>query len=560
MRFRHQLMPVDGECQVRPGFGPTVRIWRGPGPDLLTIWPPGIIGQPAETGRNGERQPARKQPQFMTAGHTNGARRSADKSGLSYWMGRVLKEVARAQAKDSVRTIHDLRVALRRCRSMAAGLAELDPDPGWPQMKKASGRLFDRLGELRDVHVMRGWLEKLAPADDPVRAALGPWLAEAERSAEGRARHALGNFQAKPWKKWMRTLPGRSRRIPPDGLVFQQMVLAGYQEALELHHEAMRRRSREAWHRLRIGVKRFRYSVENFLPDHHARWAGDLKRMQDLLGEVHDLDMLSSSLRHAKGALTLDASHRWRARIAEERAKRLAAYKSLATGHDSLWKQWRDGLPQGKQLDTSAIAWFRAWAGFRDSDWNQRRRLVTLALQLFDGLAGARVSEVFQDGRNRRILYVAALTLNVGRSESDRGHHKKSYRMIRTLRPPMGWAARDLLWTALVARYHRGAEPREGHAGFSALPPADRKAVAWLAATLRLADALASRRPQPVTSVAVESSGAIHIWAEGWAKDSSPEVAEGKKHLMEVVSHRPVMIHAAPASKLPARLASSASA
>lgn len=492
----------------------------------------------------------------MTEGHTTKAGRSADKSGLSHWMGRVLREVARAQKKDSARTIHELRVALRRCRSMAASLAELDPDPGWQQMKKASGRLFDCLGQLRDVHVMRDWLEKLAPAKDPVRAALAEWLGQAERAAETRARHALRNFRDKPWKKWMRTLPARSRRIPPDGLVFQQMALGSYQEAFDLHQAAVRRRSREAWHRLRIGVKRFRYSVENFLPEHHAQWGADLKRMQDLLGAVHDLDVFGSSLRNAKAALTPEARESWRSRIAEERAPRLVAYKQLASGTDSLWKQWREGLPHGKQLDTSAIAWFRAWAGFRDPDWNQRRRLVTLALQLFDGMAGARVSEVFQDGRNRRILYVAALTLNVGRSERHRGHHKKSYRMIRTLRPPFGWTSRDLLWTALVARYHRGAEPRDGHSGFSGLPLADRKAVTWLAATLRLADALSSCRPHPVTSVQVESSGAIHIWAEGWVMDSSAEAVEGKKHLMEVVSHRPVVIHATAARKQPARLAS----
>ena len=46
------------------------------------------------------------------------------------------------------------------------------------------------------------------------------------------------------------------------------------------------------FHRLRITIKRFRYIVENFLPLQHAAWSDDLKHIQDLLGDVHDLDVL----------------------------------------------------------------------------------------------------------------------------------------------------------------------------------------------------------------------------------------------------------------------------
>jgi len=83
-------------------------------------------------------------------------------TGLRYWMLRVLEECEHVSADFGPDPVHDLRVSLRRCRSLADGLMALDPDPDWKAMKKAGKRLFQRLGALRDVHVMMEWVEKLA--------------------------------------------------------------------------------------------------------------------------------------------------------------------------------------------------------------------------------------------------------------------------------------------------------------------------------------------------------------------------------------------------------------
>jgi exopolyphosphatase/guanosine-5'-triphosphate,3'-diphosphate pyrophosphatase len=471
-------------------------------------------------------------------------------------MSRVLTEGERVQNKQSPGAVHDLRVALRRCRSMADGLMELDGHPGWVRMKKIGGRLFDSLGTLRDVQVMLGWLEKLAGKNDSVRAALAAKLSHEERAAAEEAQQALKHFDRKQWKKWMRILPARARCVPLGGLALQHLALLRYQEAHELHRHALKRRSRVAWHELRLGVKRFRYCVENFLPARHAAWGDDLKRAQDLLGEVHDLDVLQDSLRHAGAALTAEARGHWREVIGAERSQRLEEYKRHVSGRDSWWSMWRAGLPDGRDLENAALAWFRAWAGFRDEDGAQRQRVVRLSLQLFDGCGAAAVNDVFKDARNRRLLQAAAVMQNAGRVEGVKGHHKRSYRMIRELPPPIGWTAGDMQRVALVARYHRGAEPREKHEGFAALAPAERTAVLWLAGTLRLADGLVACGPGPVTSVRVESSGAIHIWADGWkTDDSSTELLEAKKHLLEMVSRRPVMLHAEAPAKALARAA-----
>jgi len=70
------------------------------------------------------------------------ARTAEKKSGLAYWAQRVLEECDKAAQDFAPDPVHDLRVAIRRCRSMADGFMSVDPDPAWKQMKKLAKPLF----------------------------------------------------------------------------------------------------------------------------------------------------------------------------------------------------------------------------------------------------------------------------------------------------------------------------------------------------------------------------------------------------------------------------------
>src|ERR1700757_5416259 len=89
-------------------------------------------------------------------------------TGLRYWMLRVLEECDNAAADFRADPVHDLRVSLRRCRSLADGMIAMDPNREWKAMKKAGKALFQRLGDLRDVQIMMEWIEKLNLALNPV--------------------------------------------------------------------------------------------------------------------------------------------------------------------------------------------------------------------------------------------------------------------------------------------------------------------------------------------------------------------------------------------------------
>ena len=103
--------------------------------------------------------------------------------------------------------------------------------------------------------------------------------------------------------------------------MFKHLALERWTAARELHIRALRNRSQVAFHTLRIGIKRFRYIVENFLPVEHKAWSNDLKHMQDLLGEVHDLDVLWATALACHVFPDEASRQSWHARIVEERTR-----------------------------------------------------------------------------------------------------------------------------------------------------------------------------------------------------------------------------------------------
>ena len=514
-------------------------------------------------------------------------------------MIRVLQECDTVSADFSPDPVHDLRVALRRCRSMADGMMAMDPDRNWKAMKKAGRQLFQRLGALRDTQVMMEWVERLFMREISRSAAQGTSTAEGEvagtsqfqphagapsppdasqallRILRGQeiehkreARAALEEFDRKQWRQWSKSLPQRAARIRPGSAVFKHLALERWTTARELHRVALRNRSQMAWHTLRIGIKRFRYIVENFLPAEHQAWSNDLKHLQDLLGEVHDLDVLWG-MAQSQNVFPDDLSRTtWDERITQERTKRIDEYRQKTVGKDSLWSVWRADLPQGKQIQEIATRRMKLWAKVLDPDFRHSERVARLALQLYDGLYAA---GMFKDpfagndrGANlRSSLYVAALLHDIGKSEGEKGHHKQSQELIQKHGTPLGWNPEDMRRASLVTRFHEGVLPQRGHKALRELLPEEQKAVIRLSAILRLANALDSGHDGQIRRVKVENiavpdrrtngfrskpvplgkNEALVIAAEGYAdRTSTAQAVAAERYLLETIIRRPVIV------------------
>ncbi len=488
------------------------------------------------------------------------------KLGLRTWMERVLVECDRAAAGFEADPVHDLRVALRRCRSLADGMIAIDPDSSWKEMKKAGKKLFQALGELRDMQVMQEWIEKLsdpgnssAPSD-PAAMKLLDYVHARETACKQVAFKALNEFDRKRWRQWARLLPQRASRVRPGSVVYLHLALEKWTAAYDLHKHALRTRSRVGLHELRIGIKRFRYTVENFLPRQNALWGDDLKELQDLLGDVHDLDVLwATAVQSDVNAFSdLESRNRWREKLNLVRAKRIDRYRAKMVGKQSLWQVWRAELPSGPQLRAAAMSRLRTWAGYLDPDFLRSQRVAQLALLLYDGLknAGLLATDVSTSAEHdwRAVLQAAALMHGVGKAKGAEKHQKASYRMIRGMARPLGWSPRELELAAVVARYHRGALPHPRGKAMQLLELPDRPIAMELAGILRLANAL-DVRPAGGGSLRSAFSGprlevglldrSVVLRVAGYsALDRSAEQVAAARHLLETVLRRPVLVRA----------------
>ncbi len=507
-------------------------------------------------------------------------------------MERVLEECDNAAADFRPDPVHDLRVALRRCRSLADGMIAMDPDRNWKAMKKSGKKLFQSLGALRDVQIMMEWIDRLEFA--PVPGTPPPAVPQAQpelanlpeisehsevealleilRSRESEHKHearaALDEFDRKQWRQWSRMLPARAARIRPGSAVFKHLALERWTAARQLHTRAMRTQSQITLHTLRIGIKRFRYIVENFLPQEHQAWGKDLKHLQDLLGEVHDLDVLWATAVEA-GIFNKEAARQvWHEKIVAERTKRVDEYRSLTNGPESLWNIWRAGLPRGAEIQKIATQRMKLWAKALDPDFAHSERVAKLALQLHDGLEACGITRPSSNGESARAdarasLYLGALLHDVGKAKGNRGHQKRSMELIKAHGTPLGWKAEIMRRAALVARFHDGALPARNHKVLRDLLSDEQKTVIRLSAILRLANALDVTHDGHVRSVKLENvelptqringfrrrpagvrkNEALAIAAEGYRDGTATARAvAAERYLLETVLKRPILV------------------
>lgn len=235
---------------------------------------------------------------------------------------------ARLETHADERALHDFRVALRRLRSTLRAYRGCIKQWVPRRLMRKARALARATNSARDSEVQAGWLRTIAARIRPHERPGYQWLV---RILDARVRTAYQDMRASDVPGHFRKFDARLRRSlirdadkagnPPfEPVLFQRIHEAGAE--LETHLQRVRSPADEAEaHQARIAAKRLRYLLEpvtDCLP-HGTTAVEELKQLQDLLGEIHDMQVMENVLIHlvqiavAEQAkqlmeLTLDAS------------------------------------------------------------------------------------------------------------------------------------------------------------------------------------------------------------------------------------------------------------
>lgn len=108
-----------------------------------------------------------------------------------------------------------------------------------------------------------------------------------------------------------------------------------------------------------------------------------------------------------------------------------------------------------------------------------------LALQIFDQTASLHRLSAF----DRELLEYASLLHDIGYHVSYEKHHRHAYYLIKNV-SMNGFTEEEVEIMALIARYHRRSMPKKSQPEWAVLPKSLRYRIEWLAAIVRIADAL----------------------------------------------------------------------
>lgn len=258
-------------------------------------------------------------------------------------LGLALLEEARAalprvlDARDA-EGLHDLRVALRRLRSLLRTYRD-HLDAAVPNKRLRRLRtLAHATNAARDLEVTVAWLDSEFPAftDAAARAGADAWRewAEAQRLA---AYHTLEQELARCFDKTIVPLHERLDRLrradhqaPPFAPVTADLLCA---HSADLRHRLAAIASpwdEQSAHAARIAGKRLRYLLTPLRGCRPCKAAEKvLKGLQDVLGDLHDAHVRSHAIGDAAAALGAEWARGELERVAAAPGQRVRANRQL---------------------------------------------------------------------------------------------------------------------------------------------------------------------------------------------------------------------------------------
>jgi exopolyphosphatase/guanosine-5'-triphosphate,3'-diphosphate pyrophosphatase len=148
-------------------------------------------------------------------------------------------------------------------------------------------------------------------------------------------------------------------------------------------------------------------------------------------------------------------------------------------------------------------------------------------------------------------LEYASLLHDIGYHISYEKHHRHAYYLIKNVQMN-GFTEEEVEIMALVTRYHRRSIPKKTHLEFTGHARSVRNRIEWLAAILRVADALDRSHFSVVSSVKVKSRKKTLTFRVAANNDVEYEIwdARRKCDLFEKLCHKEILFESEKVKKI----------
>jgi len=208
--------------------------------------------------------------------------------------------------------------------------------------------------------------------------------------------------------------------------------------------------------------------------------------VQDVLGNIHDLDVLSEMISQATANQFSEILQDWELRIESERQLNVQTYRQLALGAASIWTDWQSGFPR-EEWERYAKARIRAMRAAMDPKPGRSTMLARMAMRIWSQLRLRKAGEIFSNKKERRVLETAALLSGVRNRSLKKAREKSAKSFLLDSPVPPGWTFSEWERAAWAIRFQRGAEPGRQNKRFAKLAAEQQTKVYLLAGILRLA-------------------------------------------------------------------------
>jgi CHAD domain-containing protein len=247
----------------------------------------------------------------------------------------------------SEEAVHELRVATRRLIAQFVMLDCVSPDKTAEKARRVLKRQLKALGQLRDTHVQRLFMERHVVRFPELFLVLDS-LRHRERSLEKEAAAMVKSFETRKLEKWTRSLGGDLARKPSPGRSSNRLALTvarattkAFANVVE-RHQAIVPTKPATIHRTRVAFKKFRYMVESLSPAFTGLTKRELRAMahyQRRMGLLQDLEIMQGCITgFVQTHKRMEAS--LRPFVRHLRASRARALRSFLKSADEIFEFW----------------------------------------------------------------------------------------------------------------------------------------------------------------------------------------------------------------------------